>query len=311
MRLCWMVCYFSSHNMEASMTTETQTILLALLGAFLSAASNITFSRALSKMGSFALAQVANIGNAVILGAYGLWIFEISIFRWEAFAWFAVLGVLNFCVNRWVFYTGMCSMGPSRHMTITSLSPLPTLIVAVLLLGERPNFLVLTGTALVVVGVITVIYTPSKGRWFQAGIGWSLASMILLAGSGYMRNRGMNIMPAAALLTAWGAMIAVPAGEVFRRILPKRFFSWEKAGWSLAPIIFLGILLNCVQQVVMNLSLKGKISLAIPIMSATPVFVMFLSFLFLRDLERLNRRVIAGIMITIVGMAIIGTGRHG
>lgn len=293
------------------MTPETETVLLALLAAFLTATTNIVFTRALAKIGSFALAQCANLGNVLVLGVYGLWVLDISIFRWEAFAWFAVLGVLNFCINRWIFYTGMRVMGPSRHITITSLSPLPTLGLAVLLLGERPGNLVLFGTALVVVGVIAVSYAPAKGKWFQSGIGWSLASTLLLAASGYMRNRGMHIMPAAALLTAWSALVALPAGEMARPFLPKQYFSWGNAGLAVVPIIVVGILLNSAQQVIINSSLKGQLSLAVPIMSASPVFVMILSAIFLRDLERLNSRVVVGVLITIVGMAAVGVGRHG
>ncbi|MFP6869931.1 MAG: DMT family transporter [Nitrospinota bacterium] len=293
------------------MTFETQTILWAFLAAFLAASTNVTLARVLAQVGSFTLAQIANIGNAVFLGIYGLWIFDISIFRWEAFAWFGVLGVTNFCMNRWVFYNGMKAMGPSRHVTITSMVPLPTLLVAVLVLGERPGPLVLLGTALVVAGVVTACYSPSKGRWFQAGIGWSLTSMLVFAGGGYMRNRGMNIMSESALLTAWAALVAVPTGEMFRTVFPKRILSWERVGWSLVPLIVLGIIFNSVHQVVMNISLKGQISLAIPIMSSTPVFVMILSSIFLRDLERLNARVVVGILITFMGMAAIGFGRYG
>lgn len=293
------------------MTFETQTILLAFLAAFLAAGTNITFARALAQVGSFTLTQIANMGNVVILGIYGIWAFNISIFRWEAFAWFGALGVCNFCINRWIFYNGMKAMGPSRHVTIASLAPLPTLLVAVLMLDERPGSLVLFGTTLVVAGVITVSYAPSKGRWFQAGIGWSLTSMLVFAGGGYMRNRGMNIMPDSVLLTAWAAFVAVPTGEVFRVAFPTKIFSWEKIGWSLVPVILLGIFFNTVHQVVMNFSLKGQISLAIPIMSASPVFVMVLSSIFLRDLERLNFRAVVGILITFSGMAAIGIGRHG
>ena len=248
------------------MTPETQTILLALSSAFLGAASIIALTRVLAKVGSFALAQVANAGNALLLGVYGLWVFDISIFRWEAFAWFGVLGVSNFCINRWVYYTGMRAMGPSRHVTIASLSPLPTLVIAVVVLGEEPGRLVLLGTALVVAGIAVVSYAPSKGKWFQAGIGWSLTAMLMFAVGGYMRNRGMNLMPASALLTAWAAAVAVPASEIFRPLLPKHFFSWKGATWALAPLIALGIALNSVQQVFLNLSLRDHLSLAVPIL---------------------------------------------
>ena len=105
--------------------------------------------------------------------------------------------------------------------------------------------------------------------------------------------------------------MAIPTGEMFRTVFPKRVLSWERVGWSLVPLIVLGIIFNSLHQVVMNISLQGQISLAIPIMSSTPVFVMILSSIFLRDLERLNPRVVVGILITFMGMAAIGFGRHG
>ncbi len=294
-----------------SVTPETETVLLALLTALLSAGTNIVFARALAKMGTIALVQITNLGNALLLGAYGLWITEYSIWRWEGFAWFAVLGVFNLSLNRWMFLNGMRAMGPSRHITITSLSPLPALLVAVLLLGERPGALVLAGTALVIAGVSTVCYSPAKGRWIQAGIGWSVACTLMFVAGSYMRNRGMNVMPAAALLTGWAAFVAFPVGMMMTPYLPKKDISWRTAGMAVLPVIALGIFLSSVQQIFMNTTLMGQLSLAIPILSAAPVFVMILSAIFLRGLERLNPRVVVGILITAAGMVAIGVGRHG
>ncbi len=293
------------------MTPETETVLLALVTALLAAGTNIVLARALVRMGTMALAQITNLGNALVLGVYGLWITDFSIWRWEGFAWFAVLGVFNFSLNRWMFLNGMRAMGPSRHITITSLSPLPALLVAVLLLGERPGLLVLAGTALVICGVSTVCYSPVKGRWLQAGIGWSVACTLVFVAGSYMRNRGMNVMPAAALLTSWSAFVALPAGMMMSPYLPKRDTSWGNAGMAVVPAVIAGIFLSSVHQIFMNTTLMGQLSLAIPIVSVAPVFVMILSAIFLRDLERLNPRVVIGILITAVGMAAIGIGRHG
>ena len=52
------------------MSLESQTILLAISAAFVSAATNITFAPALRQMGSFALAQFNNLGNTVMLGGH-------------------------------------------------------------------------------------------------------------------------------------------------------------------------------------------------------------------------------------------------
>ncbi len=45
-------------------------------------------------------------------------------------------------------------------------------------------------------------------------------------------------------------------------------------------------------------------------MSASPVFVILFSAMFLRKIERLNKRVIIGVLIAVAGMMVIGVGRH-
>ncbi|MAE06936.1 MAG: DMT family transporter [Nitrospinota bacterium] len=291
------------------MTLETQTILLALLGAFIMSLTNITLTIPLRNMGSFALVQLNNVGNVVLLGAIGLWRFDSEGFRWEAFAWFALLGVINFSLNRWIFYTGLNVMGPSRHITIGSLTPLLSLGFAVFLLGERPGEFVLAGTFLVVAGAVAVSYERTEGRWFRPGIGWSVTSVLFFSFSVYVRHRGMSYMAAPALLTAWGALVAIPTGELIRPLLPKRFFEWGDAK-RVSHLILLGALLNGIGQITVNQAMRGKLSLAVPILSSSPVFVLLLSALFLRKIERLNRRVIIGVLVAVAGMIIIGIGRH-
>ena len=55
----------------------------------------------------------------------------------------------------------------------------------------------------------------------------------------------------------------------------------------------------------------GKISIAVPIGSSAPVFVLILSAIFLRKTENLNLRVVIGILITVIGVIGIGISRHG
>lgn len=291
------------------MSLESQTILLAISAAFVSAATNITFAPALRQMGSFALAQFNNLGNTVMLGAIGFWLYVPGSFRWEAFAWFSVLGVMNYSINRWVFYTGMNIVGPSRHITITSMVPLPSLFLAVIFLGEQPGIWVLLGTLLVVVGIAAVSYEPSGGRWFRVGIGWSLMSMLMLVASAFMRKQGMSYMAAPALLTAWSAMVAIPTSEAFRHFLPKRYFVWGSKRYI--PLLIFGTIVNGLMQILINLALQGKLSLAVPILSSTPIFALCLSALFLRDIERLNARVVVGIFIAVLGIVAVSIGRHG
>ena len=64
-------------------------------------------------------------------------------------------------------------------------------------------------------------------------------------------------------------------------------------------------------QILINLALKGKLSLAVPILSSTPIFALCLSALFLRGFERLNARVVLGVCIAVLGIVAVSIGRHG
>ncbi|MFL2932026.1 MAG: DMT family transporter [bacterium] len=292
------------------MSLETETVLFAFLGTLAISSTNVLFTIVLKRMGSFALAQINNIGNVLVLGGVGLYFLDWELLRWEAFFWFGLLGIVNYSINRWVFYTGMSTVGPSRHVTIVSLTPIPSLFIAIFLLGEDPNLEIFLGTLFVICGVILVSYDPNSSGWIRAGVGWSFMSVLFLTASAYMRNRGMNYMAEPFLLTTWSALVALPTGEILRRFLPKKFFSMGDAK-KMIPLILIGITMNSFAQVLINQSMRGKISIAVPIGSSAPVFVLILSAIFLRKTENLNLRVVIGILITVIGVIGIGISRHG
>ena len=104
-------------------------------------------------------------------------------------------------------------------------------------------------------------------------------------------------MTAPALLTAWSAVVAIPTSEALRHFLPKRYFEWGSKRYI--PLLVFGTTLNGLMQILINLSLKGKLSLAVPILSSTPIFALCLSALFLarhrtperaRGVRRIHRR---------------------
>ena len=122
---------------------------------------------------------------------------------------------------------------PPRLMTIMSASPLLTLLLAVLFLGERPGPSVLGGTGLVVLGVILVSYEPGRGRWFQSGILWGFASALSLGVSVFIRKKGLTATPNIGLTVAWSNMVSIPIICGLRFLSPPRLFDWGTAlgGW--------------------------------------------------------------------------------
>ena len=76
-------------------------------------------------------------------------------------------------------------------------------------------------------------------------------------------------------------------------------------GRSLVYFVLAGVAENVgVFLVVAALSL-GSVSVVAPLSSVSPVFVLVLSFFFLRGIEILNRRIVAGALLIVTGVYLI------
>lgn len=74
-----------------------------------------------------------------------------------AFAWFALVGLINFLVGRQCNYNATKRLGAARSVSIFATSPLISILLAVLFTGERASPLLLLGVALIVAGVVLVV----------------------------------------------------------------------------------------------------------------------------------------------------------
>jgi probable blue pigment (indigoidine) exporter len=75
----------------------------------------------------------------------------------EGFAWFAMVGVINFLVGRQCNYNATKRLGETRAVSLFACSPLISILLAVLFTGETIHPLQLAGVALIVGGVVLVV----------------------------------------------------------------------------------------------------------------------------------------------------------
>ena len=53
----------------------------------------------------------------------------------------------------------------------------------------------------------------------------------------------------------------------------------------------------------------GAVSVVSPLVASSPIFVVLMSFVFLRGVELLTGRIVAGTVLTVLGIYLITTGR--
>ena len=66
-------------------------------------------------------------------------------------------GMSNFLLGRFLNYSSISRVGLSRSVPIVSASPVPALLLAILLLGEEVNLLLIVGAMVVLSGVLLIV----------------------------------------------------------------------------------------------------------------------------------------------------------
>ena len=66
-------------------------------------------------------------------------------------------GMTNFLMGRFLNYSSISRIGLGRSVPIVSASPVPALLLAILLLGEEVNVLLIVGALVVVSGVLLIV----------------------------------------------------------------------------------------------------------------------------------------------------------
>ena len=73
------------------------------------------------------------------------------------FLWIILLAFVNYPLARTFNFAAIGRIGTARASPLFSSSPLWSLILAVAFLGERPNWVVITGTFAIVAGIIVIV----------------------------------------------------------------------------------------------------------------------------------------------------------
>ena len=94
---------------------------------------------------------------------------EISSLSIEALGWILVLGILGYPMARLFIITAISMVGAARAVPMAGLQPVVAFTLGVILLGERPDLLVIVGTPVIVVGLLLVVM-PRRGANLGDGV---------------------------------------------------------------------------------------------------------------------------------------------
>ena len=283
-------------------------VWVALSSALLHAVANTTARSAL---------RTASPITASLMLVWIQWIlFSLLLVPAGGFSSVNVVGLLLFCAAGLLtpllfivfFFTGIQRIGAARATTIKSAAPIYAVICAVAFLGEQPTALRYLGIAAVMAGVLSLVWETADKKGSKTGRMGRRSDYVfpLLAGvcagvAAILNKAGLSRMD-TPLLSAWiGATEAVLLFPLVVRVFPKadRYRIGSRGAWlwlTLSGVASSG----AVYCQILSIKL-GEVSTAFTLAQTSPLFVVLISALFLRELERVTPRVVLGAVLTVGG----------
>ena len=222
-----------------------------------------------------------------------------------AIIYYIISGCLQPLFARALFYEGITRIGVARAGPLRGAEPLFAAIIAATLLGEEPGFRVYLGTILIVSSLWLISgKQPGDTKWRLVDTLLPITAALISAISQALRKQALKIIPdpvvAVAVVTTVSLMLLLvfsfSTGRAERFRAPRRSFVY----------FVCAALTATVAQVLNFVALgRGQLSVIIPLLNTTPLFSVLFSVIFLRHVETVNSRVVAGALLMVGGVVLI------
>ena len=242
-------------------------------------------------------------------------------------AWCLMLGTFNFLGGRNLSYLAVGRIGAARAGVIVGTSAVFASILAITVTGERPHWVVLAGTLVVVAGLATALgknimesgsQPSAAGHETGEGRGRRFALTGYLLAFGAACCYGTTNVVVKQLTIDYTSPLVVATISLFFGIMLVAPVSAKQAvaalpGARRAPgfLVYAGLSglaaamgVNCTYFALQ----QAPVVVVAPIVSANPLFTLLLAALFLPQQENVNRWLALGIAVTVGGVALVVLG---
>ena len=280
-------------------------ILLALFASFCFAVSMILINRGVLAIDYFR-GLLTNLG----VNSLFLWVYVVSfvdhIDLWTpANLIFVLVGIFVPGVARFFIFKGMERLGASITSCLTNSTPLFATLFAVSFLHERPTLTNLLGTFLIVLGITSLSWKGAAKTWQTRNLLFPLTAAFLFAARDNMVRLGLLQIESPIV----GAAIAASTSLATMSVVYLAFEEKKPLGNSVQRglTLFAGAgFMNFLSYVFAYTALSmERVSLMSPLINGSSLFILPLSALFLKDVEKITARIIGPTLLVLLGVFLI------
>jgi drug/metabolite transporter (DMT)-like permease len=280
-------------------------ILLALFASFCFAVSMILINRGVLALDYFR-GLLTNLGvNSLFLWLYvALFVDPIDLWT-PANLIFVLVGIFVPGVARFFIFKGMERLGASITSCLTNSTPLFATLFAVTFLHERPTLTNLLGTFLIVLGITSLSWKGAAKTWQTRNLLFPLTAAFLFAARDNMVRLGLLQIESPIV----GAAIAASTSLATMSVVYLAFEEKKPLGNSVQGglTLFAGAgFMNFLSYVFAYTALSmERVSLMSPLINGSSLFILPLSALFLKDVEKITARIIGATLLVLLGVFLI------
>ena len=219
-----------------------------------------------------------------------------------ALFWFFLLGVINFLGGRNFSYQAIGRIGASRTAAVLSTS------------AERPHFVVLLGTFIVVLGLTAALGNSIRdgvndNRGALIGLGLALVAAASYGGTNVIAKELTEEYGSPLMVSAFGLFFGIIllsplAGiKTVREVRDSRgrpAFAVSAGLSGLAAATGVGALYFALQ--------RADVTVVSPIVSTNPIVTLVLAQIFISRMENLTKWLFIGVGITVAGVIVVTVG---
>ncbi len=300
---------------RVALSAPLDVVALSLLPAVLWGFTPVIEKRALSDGGTPLQASLVVVlaDSTIYLAAIAL--LEPSPFRGisvETLAVFALAGATGTALGRIAIFAGNQRVGASISSAVLSARPLFATALAVGFIGEPLSAPTAVGIAVLVLGlgVLAVAKGGDIEGWQPQDLLVPLAAAAAFAVGNVARRYGLQLGDASALeavaineLAALVALAAFLAATGRRDVLqkPPRTYVVFAASGTITAVALLSMFTALAHP-------QGRVAVVDPLVATAPLFTIAFSAIWLRDLERVTKGVLAGVLLVVLGAGLVTGG---
>jgi drug/metabolite transporter (DMT)-like permease len=280
---------------------------LALVSALLFGGMSVGLRMGLGRYPNAAAATLATVGGAlvVVLIAAAAEIPSRGVHAGAAWP-FLLAGLLQPGVGQLLVTMAIREAGASRASVVFGLSPLVSVTIALVALGEPLSAPLLIGALLVVAGGFELARERDRPRHLRArGLAFAFAAMTLFSIRDTLvrwLSKGTSVPPAVAATAALLGGMLVLGAVLGPRVRGVRLR-------ELAPFLGVGVLFGLSYVSLFEAYYRGRVTIVSPLVATESLWAVALSLLLIRGREQIGRRLVVGALLVVAGGALIGVTR--